>query len=73
MDEEKDRVAKQISQLEEVHLDLSVVMDKVATWPSIRSGVESAPGGCMTSDFEARYVFRRQYDFGVVVEGYRWT
>jgi len=48
-----------------------MVMDKVATSRGIRSGVEFALGGCMTSNSEARDVFIRQYGFGAVAEDCR--
>jgi len=52
-------------------VDLSVVMDKVATWLGIRFGIESAPSGCITSYSRVRDVFERQYGFRAVVEGCR--
>ena len=36
---------------------MPVVMDRVATWWEILSGVQSALGGCMTSDSGAKNVF----------------
>ena len=50
-------------------MDLSVVMDKVATWLGIRFGIESAPSGCITSYSGVIDVFGRQYGFRAVVEG----
>ena len=58
-----------MSRLKEIRLDLSVVMDKVATWLGIRSRVKLALGDCVTSDSEARDIFGRQYGFEAVIEG----
>ena len=52
-------------------MDLSVVIDKVATSLSIQFGIESAPSGCITSYSGVIDVFGRQYGFRAVVEGCR--
>ena len=58
LDDEEDKVGQQIPRFEEIHLDLPVVMDKIATCRDIRFGVEWALSECMTLNSWARDVFK---------------